>query len=102
MKLFLKTAGGIGNIRIRGAIDTRELPPALARRVRTVFAPERLDALARPGDPGQMADGLQYEVDVVRGDRARRLLIDESSAPDDLIDTLQDLVQEIVRRKKGR
>ncbi len=99
MKLFLKTAGGIGNIRIRGAIDTQELPPALARRVRTVFAPERLDALARPG---QMADGLQYEVDVVRGDRVRRLLIDESSAPDDLIDTLQDLVQEIVRRKKGR
>ncbi len=102
MKLYLKTAGGIGNIRIHGRVDTDELPPALAERVRTVFAPRRLDTLPPAGQPGQVADGQQYEVEVVSGEETRRLLIDEAGAPDDLIDTLQDLVREIVRRKKER
>ncbi len=102
MKLYLETAGGIGDIRIRGGLDTDDLPPSLAEQVRRVLAPQRLDALPRAGDPGQMTDGMQYELEVTAGGETRRLLIDESVAPDDLIDTLQDLVREIVRRKKGR
>ncbi len=102
MKLYLKTAGGIGNIRIRGGLDTDDLPPSLAEKVRRVFAPQRLDALPRVGDPGQTGDGMQYELEVTAGGETRRLLIDESVAPDDLIDTLQGLVREIVHRKKGR
>jgi len=101
MKLYIKTSGGIGNIRIQGEIDTDDLPHRLAAHVRSMFDPAKLALLPHPEDTGTTADGMQYEVHLMSGDDARRLAIAESNAPEDLIDVLQELIQELIRRKSA-
>jgi hypothetical protein len=98
MKLTIATSGGIGNIRIRGEIDTAQLDDVLAERAQSILVPGRLASLRRDG-VGRVADGTQYELGVFREDGIHTYTVDEAAAPREIVEVLQALVREIILRK---
>jgi hypothetical protein len=100
MKLFLKTSGGIGNIQLQGALDTDELPDALAERVRTVLTPAHLRA-SRSVDTAPVADAMQYELSLLLESGPQQFAIDDVSASPDVLEVVQELLQELIRRKRA-
>jgi hypothetical protein len=101
MKLSLKSSGGIGNIQLQGQIDTDELPPALAERVRTVLTPERL-AAARSAATDSVADAMQYEISLFLDSGLQTFHIDDVHAPPEVVDIVQELFQRVIDQKRTR
>jgi hypothetical protein len=101
MKLSVKTSGGIGNIQLQGQLDTSELPNDLAERVHRVLSPARLES-ARSTEGVSLPDMIQYEISLFVGSRVQRFEINDANAPADVIDVVQELVQEVVRRKRAK
>ncbi|HEX9736339.1 MAG TPA: protealysin inhibitor emfourin [Thermoanaerobaculia bacterium] len=105
MKLHLACHGGIANLRIRGQVDTAELPGDLAEKVERVLGARRRmrAAGAAPKDP-RMTDAQQYEVTVQpEGVGAPRTYqLDESSLSDEELEVLDELRGEIVRRMAAK
>ena len=101
MKLFLKSSGGFGNLQIQGTLDTDQLPEALAEKVRTVLTPEQLSA-PHPRDTRAWADATQYEIDLMLDSGTQKFHIDDATAPPQVLDTVQELIQEIINRKRER
>ena len=99
MKLTIATSGGFGNIRIQGELDTDKLDSTLAEKAKSVLKPERLGSL--PLDTaGSMVDVTQFEVGIFLEDEVYRCTVDEANAPSDIIEVLQALVREIIRKKR--
>jgi hypothetical protein len=101
MKLSVKTSGGIGNIQLQGQLDTNELPSDLAERVHKVLSPARLESF-RSTEGIPVPDMIQYEIMLFLGSGVQKFEIDEANAPADVIDVVEELVQEVVRRKRGQ
>jgi hypothetical protein len=97
MKLFLRTGGGLANLRLAGEVDTRDLPEELALEVRERLDPAALRRYAqRPPGPG--ADGQEVQLTITRDQTTHELQLDESNLPDEVLETLDTLRHEITRR----
>ena len=98
MKIFLRTSGGFANIRIEGEIDTADLPDELAGKAEELLKPGSI-----PSTPGpenlNLTDSRQFSIHVTTENDSTNYDLDETSAKPDLLELLNDLVQEIVRRK---
>lgn len=105
MKVHLACHGGFANLRIQGQVDTAELPDDLAEKVERVLgAHQRLrKAAAAPKNP-RMTDVQQYELTVDPGgeDGPKQYHLDESSLADDVLEVLDELRGEIVRRMAAK
>jgi hypothetical protein len=101
MKLSVKTSGGIGNIQLQGQLDTNELPNELAERVHRVLSPARLES-TRSTEAVPIPDMMQYEIRLFLGSGVQKFEIDEGNAPADVIDVVEELVQEVIRRKRAK
>jgi hypothetical protein len=100
MKLSLKTSGGIGNIQLQGVLNTNDLPAALAEKVLRVLTPTQLNA-SRPADMAPMADAIQYEINLFLDSGIQSFEIDDLTAPPDVLDTVQELVQALIHQKRA-
>lgn len=101
MKLSLKTSGGIGNIQIQGQVETEELSRSLAERVRTVLTPAHL-TYARSSEVSPMTDAMQYELGLYLDDGFQHFEVNEANAAPEVLDIVQELVQEVIRRKQAK
>lgn len=103
MKLRLKSSGGLGNIRIEGQLDTAELPPDVARTVEAGLSVERLEAATqRAASAGPTADAQQYELVVLPDEPTgpeRTFHVDDMCDATDVLDAIDALMHEIIRRK---
>jgi hypothetical protein len=105
MKLHVRSAGGIGGLRIEGALDTAELPAALAAQALSLVALAERRGPPPPSDPAtRMADALEYELTWFREDEAGREVarscgFSQATAPPEALDALDALMREVVRRK---
>jgi hypothetical protein len=105
MKLHVRSAGGIGGLRIEGALDTEELPSDLAAQALSlVDLGERRGPPPPPDAATRMADTLEYELTWFREDEAgqevaRSCRWSQATAPPEALDALEALMREIVRRK---
>ena len=103
MKVVVRSEGGFAGLRLGGAIDTAELPEDLARQAETLLRPVALEAMAAdPQTPSMpsIPDAQRYELHVEGEDgRMHRFLLDQTTAPEDVMQLLHDLHAEIVRRR---
>jgi hypothetical protein len=105
MKLHVRSAGGIGGLRIEGALDTGELPPALAAQALSLVDLAERRGPPPPADPARgMADALEYDLTWFREDEAghevaRSCRWSQATAPPEALDALEALMREVVRRK---
>lgn len=101
MKIHLACSGGFANLRIQGQVDTAELSADLAEKVERVLGAHRRlrAASAAPKDP-RMTDAQHYELTVDAGGEGgpRQYHLDDSSLSDELLEVLDELRGEIVRR----
>lgn len=102
MRLHLATSGGFANLRIEGQIDTSELSEEMAKRVEAALSPERLQAAEEAESNPLMMDAQQYELSVLpegpEGE-ARLYRLDDAALTDEMLDVLDELRGEIVRRR---
>lgn len=101
MRISVQRSGGIGGLRLGGAIDTAELPVDLNRRVDDVMRSDRLEAAAAdtaavPSHSGA-ADLFQYEVSTPEGSWSVR----DGTPDSELFQVLDDIVAQIVRRSRA-
>lgn len=96
MKVVLRTSGGFANIRIEGELDTDELPLDTAERAESLLHPESLRRAASSGAP-RVPDAQQYTIWV----EGEEFTIDQASAEPRLRALMNDLTNEIIRRRKG-
>jgi hypothetical protein len=95
----LSRSGGFAGLRLEGELDTEALDRPLAAQVQERLRAERLREIAAAG-PSRAVDSMQYEITLDVGRAERRFSIDEAAAPGEIVETLQALVREIVRRKR--
>ncbi len=104
MRLFLRSSGGLANLRIEDELDTSELPPELARKAERFLRPEKLK-LAKTAENSQMTDALQYELTVfpqAEGEEVRQYCLNEASTAREILDVVGELMHEIIRRKASK
>jgi len=63
-----------------------------------VLNPTRLASISSK-ERSQLPDLIQYEIGLLVKSGFQRFEIDEASAPPDVLDVLQELMQEIIQRK---
>lgn len=104
MKLSLRILTGQG-ITLHGDIDLSDLPEELARQVQTTFTPKNLSAAAAAKPNPQMVDASEYEL-VIHPDqpnrKPQRYTFVDADDNVDVLELLDDIMHEIVHRKKGR
>lgn len=100
MRVIVRRSGGVGGIRVGGEVDTAALEPELAERAeRVLTAPMGPEAHPAPGS----ADRQRYDVvlpDAPTGSTG--FAVDETSAPPEVVQVLDDLIREIVARRGRR
>ena len=102
MKLFLRTGGGLGNLRLAGELDTQDLPDELVQEVHQRLDPTELKRYAG-GPPGPGADAQEVQLTITRDDHTiHELQLDESNLPDEVLETLDTLRYELTRRLRDR
>ena len=111
MKVFLRCAGGIGNVRMEGQVETSDLAEDLAKKVEKVLAPEGLESLASTassagssmGSMGSgpfMADVQEVEISVqTQATEAQSVRLNEAELSDEVIEVIDELRYEITRKK---
>jgi len=100
MKIILEGSGGLANLRIRGELTTGELAADLARKVEQCLHPDKLEAAGAAN--AQTADAQQYQLTVMpEGEEGevRHYRLDDSCLAPELLDVLDELMHEIIRRK---
>lgn len=103
MKIELNVSGGLAGLRLRGAIETADLDPELARRAEFCLQPAKLeDAASRGG--ASIPDAQQIDVGVTpdSGGATRSFELAEQNLDDETLDVLDALRYEITRREVGR
>lgn len=83
-------------MQLGGPIEVDDLPEQLRARVRQILTADRLRAMQAPGHPGG-ADRFQYEVMTPDG----TWTFDDGVSDPDLRRVLDDVVAEIIRRRRG-
>lgn len=100
MRLSIKTSGGLGNIQLQGQLDTDELEPSLAKRVISTLTPKRLESQSTSTEMG-VADMIQYEIRLFLNNGVYHYILDEANTAQDVIEVLQDLIHELIRKKQA-
>ncbi len=98
MRLALRGPGGLGGLRIEGQLDTDDLSPNLARRVKQLLQPDRLHAVEKSG-PGKQTEPDEYYLTLVEEGRAHEFHFQSSDSPVELMTLLNDLMHEVIVRK---
>lgn len=101
MKIVLEGAGGLAHLRIRGELTTGELAADLARKVEQLFHPEKLKAAGAVASP-QTTDAQQYQLTIMPASgqgEIRHYQLDDSCLSPELLEVLDELMHEIIRRK---
>ena len=102
MKIHLRVYTGQG-ITIEGTIHSSELPQNLAPKMEQLLQPDILAAAAgTPVDP-DMVDMQQYEITLLSDTEDRgnqNFQFADAGCPDELLALLDDLVHEIILKKK--
>jgi hypothetical protein len=94
MVIDVTRTGGLANLRRRVRVDTEELPPQQRDRLDALVESLDLDDLEqRSPIQGPGADHFQYDISISRDDRERRLAIDDSELPDDLLEIVDLLFE---------
>jgi hypothetical protein len=103
MKVLLSQSGGLGNIRIQGELETADLPRELAQKTERVLRPETLQR-ASSTDSSTSPDAQEFELNVwFNKEGFQHYRIDDSSAPPEVLEVLDSLIHEIIRRRsQGR
>ncbi|MCB0166904.1 MAG: hypothetical protein KDI79_21940 [Anaerolineae bacterium] len=104
MKISLRILTGQG-ITLRGQIDLMDLPEDLAHQVQTTFTPENLSAAAAAQPNPQMVDASEYELVIYPDDpnlTPQQYSFVDADDNFEVLEILDDIMHEIVRRKKGR
>jgi hypothetical protein len=99
MKIYLRQSGGFANIQLEGQIDTADLPDELARRTEDLLALDKIPAESGT-DVTRSADSRQFYILVSTEDDSRQFEVDESTAEPELSQLCNDLINEIIKRKK--
>lgn len=102
MKLHLAWSAGFGGLRLEGRLDTAELPSEVAAKVESALDRERLEAAQEAAANPLARDAEQYELTVLPDDSAgepRRYRLDDSALADEMLEAIDELRGEIVRRK---
>ncbi len=102
MKLDLKSTGGFAGLELAGRLDTADLPEDLARRVEELLTPDNLRAAAASRSL-PMPDARQYHLTLVPEHpdaEARTHVIDDMSSSGEVLDVIDELIAELVRRKQ--
>lgn len=100
MKVVVRSEGGFAGLRVGGQVDTAELSPEMAERVKTLLRPVALEAMAADTASPSMPDAQRYEVQVEGEEgRMQRFLLDQTTASEEVMQLLHDLHAEIVRRR---
>ena len=85
LKIELVRSGGFGNLSLRRAEDTEDLPAEEAAEVEQLVAGADLDELAaRSPIRGRGADRFQYDLVVTEGEKARQVSITEDASSAEL------------------
>lgn len=100
MKVHLRSAGGIGGIRMEGEVDTADLPPDLARRAESVLRRDRLAGAERSGRP--TPDAVSYDVRLTDDRGSAAFTVEEPCTDPEVVEVLNDMLTEVVRRKAAR
>lgn len=104
MKVVLRSSGD-WQPEIEGVLDSGELSPELSARLEGLVKRCRGGAAAaqpgHPGAAGQMLYGVTIVPDEAEAD-AEEYRFDELSATPEVLDALDELMQEVIRRKRER
>ena len=114
MKFILRKTGGQG-ITLRGKLDTEDLPKDLAQKVEEILGVENLNEAVQTPENTRMVDALLYELILIPDDFDEDALEQEKAEQDfqkfefseaqdipEVLDVLDELMQEIIRRKLER
>ena len=104
MKLFLRIFTGQG-ITLQGEINLSDLPNDLARQVQATLTPENLTAAAAAQPNPLVVDASEYELVIHPDDpnqTSQRYELVDADDNIDVLEVLDDIMHEIVRRKKGQ
>ncbi len=102
MKVHLACSGGLANLRIEGRLDTSELPGDVAVKVESALGEESLAAAQRTKGRALVMDGEHYELTVLPDDpegEVRRYRLDDAALSEEMLEAIDELRGEIVRRK---
>jgi hypothetical protein len=100
MRVIVRSEGGFAGLRVGGEVDTAELSPEMAEQVKTLLRPVALETMAADPSAPSMPDAQRYEVHIEGEDhRMHRFLLDQTTAPEDVMQLLHDLHAEIMRRR---
>lgn len=98
MRLYLECSGGFANPTIGGEPETVKLPAKLARKAESLLTPERIGAsLSRTTAP--MPDRQTYTLKLFLDDGFREFTISETDPSPELIELLDQLIHELIKRK---
>lgn len=101
MRVSVQRSGGIGGLRVGGAIDTAELPDDLRTRVNEVMKAARLEAAAAQTaaelSHAGAADMFQYEVNTPEGNWS----IHDGNPDVEVVEVLDNIVAQIVSRRRA-
>lgn len=98
MRISFERSGGFAGMTLRRTVDTDELPPDEAERVRGLVEGADFFALPAAGAAGRGADRFQYVVEVEHAGRRHAVQVGEDAPPG-----LQPLLDYLTRlaRKPG-
>ena len=103
MKLVLESTGGFAGVELSGELDTADLPEELARRVEEHLTSGKLrSADAKRSLP--TPDARQYRLSLLPEDADGEVsthVVDDTCADGEVLDVIDDLMAEIVRRKRA-
>jgi hypothetical protein len=107
MTKFLISTTVAGGIPMKGALDIRELPPALASKASAML--EKLPEASFTQEssyPAFPADTCQYDIEILSDDddsdvALKHIVIDENNADDDMLQLMDELMYELVRKKQA-
>jgi hypothetical protein len=94
--IHIEVSGGIGGLRLRGTLDSEDLPPDVRDLVATALTPDRVEAsAARAGEP--VPDERQWRVSI--GTDTFELV--ESRSDPDQVEALDALTTTLIRQRRS-
>jgi len=78
LRVELVRSGGFANLRVRRALDVRELPPAEAEQLRRLVDRVDLDSLNADAQGPAIADRFQYDLTVASAEETRQATFGEA------------------------
>jgi hypothetical protein len=81
VQVLVRREGGFAGMRLDTELDTRDLAPADAHKVRDLVSHVRSDALAPQPAPADGPDMSTWEVSIRRGDHTWRTAFDDQNIP---------------------